>query len=36
MLMTELCTSKGLKECDAVKALDGALAKAQLRLPEPM
>lgn len=36
MLMTELCTSKGLKECDAVKALDQALAKAQLRLPEPM
>jgi CarD family transcriptional regulator len=36
MLMTELCTSKGLNECDAVKALDEALAKAQLRLPEPM
>jgi CarD family transcriptional regulator len=36
MLMAELCTSRGLKESDAVKALDEALAKAQLRLPEPM
>jgi CarD family transcriptional regulator len=36
MLTSELCTSRGLTECDAVKALDEALAKAQLRLPEPM
>jgi len=36
MLISELCTSRGLKDCDAVKELDGALAKAQLRLPEPM
>ena len=36
MLTSELCSSKGLKEGDAVKALDEALAKAQLRLPEPM
>jgi CarD family transcriptional regulator len=36
MLTSELCSSKGLKECDAVKALDEALTKAQLRLPEPM
>jgi CarD family transcriptional regulator len=36
MLTAELCTSRCLKECEAVKALDEALAKAQLRLPEPM
>jgi len=36
MLIAELCTSRGLKDCEAVKALDEALAKAQLRLPEPM
>jgi len=36
MLISELCTSRGLTDCEAVKALDEALAKAQLRLPEPM
>jgi CarD family transcriptional regulator len=36
MLTSELCTSKGLKECDAIKALGEALAKAHLALPEPM
>jgi CarD family transcriptional regulator len=36
MLTVEICTSRGWTESDAVKALDEALAKAQLRLPEPM
>jgi CarD family transcriptional regulator len=36
MLTAELCTSKSLKECDAIKSLGGALAKAHLALPEPM
>jgi CarD family transcriptional regulator len=36
MLTSELCTSRGLTEGEAVKALDEALANAQLRLPEPM
>ena len=36
MLTVEFCTSRGGRESDAVKALDEALAKAQLRLPEPI
>jgi CarD family transcriptional regulator len=36
MLTVEFCTSRGWTEPDAVKALDEALAKVQLRLPEPM
>jgi CarD family transcriptional regulator len=36
MLTVEFRTSRGWTESDAVKALDEALAKAQLRLPEPM
>jgi CarD family transcriptional regulator len=36
MLITELCTSRGWVEADAVRILDQALNKVQLRLPEPM
>jgi len=36
MLISELCTSRGWMEADAVRILDQALNKAQLRLPEPM
>ena len=34
MLITELSTSRGWSEADAAKALDQALCKAQLHLPE--
>jgi len=33
MLLTELCISRGLREPEAVEALDRALAKAYLQLP---
>jgi CarD family transcriptional regulator len=36
MLMTELSTSRGWTLEDAAKALDQALCKAQLHLPEPI
>jgi CarD family transcriptional regulator len=36
MLITELSTSRGLSEVHAATLLEEALAKAQLRLPEPM
>ncbi len=36
MLMTELSTSRGMKEDHARTMLDQALAKAQLHLPEPL
>lgn len=36
MLITELSTSRGLCEQEAAKLLDKALAKADLRLPEPL
>jgi CarD family transcriptional regulator len=36
MLITELCTSRGLSEIDAVDLLGKALAKAQLQFPERM
>ena len=36
MLITELSTSRGLNEVHAAMLLEEALAKAQLRLPEPM
>jgi len=36
MLITELSTSRGLKEDHARTMLDQALAKAQLHLPEPL
>jgi CarD family transcriptional regulator len=36
MLITELSTSRGLKEEHARTMLDQALAKAQLQLPEPL
>jgi CarD family transcriptional regulator len=36
MLITELSTSRGLGEIHAASLLEEALAKAQLRLPEPM
>jgi CarD family transcriptional regulator len=36
MLTSELCTARGLKECDAAKSLGDALAKANLQLPEPL
>ncbi|HEX5431795.1 MAG TPA: CarD family transcriptional regulator, partial [Bryobacteraceae bacterium] len=36
MLITELSTSRGLSENEAVETLDQALAKAQLHLPEPL
>ena len=34
MLMTELCTSRGLNEASAAALLEHALQKAQLHLPE--
>src|SRR5690349_23219736 len=36
MLITELSTSRGMKEDHARTMLDQALAKAQLHLPEPL
>ncbi len=36
MLITELSTSRGLPEAEAVDMLDKALHKAQLRLPEAL
>jgi CarD family transcriptional regulator len=36
MLITELCTSRGLSESEAVDVLGKALAKAQLQFPERM
>ena len=36
MLITELCTSRGMKDVEAISVFDKALAKAQLRFPEPM
>jgi len=36
MLITELSTSRGMSERDAVDMLDKALSKAQLRLPEAL
>jgi CarD family transcriptional regulator len=36
MLITELSTSRGLGEIQAATLLEGALAKAQLHLPEPI
>ena len=36
MLITELCTSRGLAEADAADVLTKALAKAQLQFPEPI
>lgn len=36
MLITELCTSRGLSEAEAAEVLSKALAKAQLQFPEPI
>lgn len=36
MLITEMCTSRGVAEADAVAVFEKALAKAQLRFPEAM
>ena len=36
MLITEFSTSRGLNEASAVDLLEKALAKSQLRLPEPL
>lgn len=36
MLITELCTSRGWDEADAVRILDQALEKAHLRFPAAM
>jgi CarD family transcriptional regulator len=36
MLLTELSTSRGLREPEATELLDKALAKAQLHMPEPL
>jgi CarD family transcriptional regulator len=36
MLLTELATSRGMSEAEAVSVFDKALQKAQLRFPEPM
>lgn len=36
MLVTELATSRGLKEPEAVEILNRALSKANLRFPEPL
>ena len=36
MLLTELSTSRGMREPEAVELLDRSLAKAALKLPEPL
>lgn len=36
MLVSELATSRGLKECEAVELLSKALLKASLRFPDPL
>jgi CarD family transcriptional regulator len=36
MLVTELATSRGMKEQEAAEVLNKALAKANLRFPEPL
>jgi CarD family transcriptional regulator len=36
MLLSEISTSRGMPEAEVAKLLDHALAKVQLRLPEPM
>ena len=36
MLLSELATSRNLKDCEAVEVLDRALAKSNLRFPEPL
>jgi CarD family transcriptional regulator len=36
MLITELSMTKGMSEVEAIKRLDQALMKANLRLPEPI
>jgi CarD family transcriptional regulator len=36
MLVSELATSRGLKDCEAVELLSKALAKANLKFPEPL
>jgi CarD family transcriptional regulator len=36
MLITELSTSRGLKETDAAELLEKALVKANLHLPEAL
>jgi len=36
MLITELSTSRGMKEADAAEIVDKALGKARLHLPEPL
>lgn len=36
MLVSELATSRNLKDCEAVEVLDKALAKSSLRFPEPL
>lgn len=36
MLVMEVATARGLKECEAERLLAGALAKASLRWPDPL
>jgi hypothetical protein len=36
MLITELATSRGMSEVDAISVFDKALSKASLRWPEAM
>jgi CarD family transcriptional regulator len=36
MLITEMCTSRGMSEVDAIGVFDKALAKVQLKFPEAM
>lgn len=36
MVLTEICTSRGLREPDAVTLLDGVLAKCSLKMPDAL
>jgi CarD family transcriptional regulator len=36
MILTEVCISRGLRECDASVLLDSVLAKSNLRMPEAL
>jgi CarD family transcriptional regulator len=36
MIVAELATSRGMRECEAVELLSKALMKASLRFPEPL
>ena len=36
MVLTEICTSRGLQESFAIELLYGVLAKSSLIMPEPL